>query len=121
LSEFQSFGFTDGPGDIPGPGTEFAYNWVTDNDVGIYLVAPGDCCLVHHNVLIDNSLFGILLQDGRADFGRDLIIGGEVGVGAVADAEETVARLHREKIFGTSVAPTREIECCGFDARIEGE
>lgn len=119
LSEFQGFGLTNGPGDVPGQGTEFAHNWLTDNDVGIYLFAPSDCCLVHHNVLIDNRFFGIILQDGRADFGRDLILGGEVGIGVVADAEDTVATLHKEKILGASVAPTREIECCGFDARIE--
>lgn len=118
LSDFQSFGITNGPGAAPGAGTEFAHNWIAANDIGIYMFAADDCCLIHHNVLADNRFFGIVVQDGRNDFARDLIFGGQVGVGVIADFVDAAATLHRETILGVSVAPTREIECCGFEARV---
>lgn len=118
LSDFQSFGITNGPGAAPGAGTEFAHNWMAANDIGIYMFAADDCCLIHHNVLADNRFFGIVVQDGRNDFARDLIFGGQVGLGVIADFVDAAATLHRETILGVSVAPTREIECCGFEARV---
>lgn len=117
-SDFQSSGITNGPGAPPGAGTTIAHNWIAANDIGIYLFAADDCCVMHHNVLADNRLFGLLVQEGRNVFARDLIFGGQVGVGVIAQFVDSEATLHRETILGVSQTPTREIECCGFDAKI---
>ncbi len=117
-TEFQSFGITNGPGAPPGAGTEFSHNWIAANDVGIWMFAADDCCSIHHNVLADNRLFGILVQEGRNAVARDLIFGGQVGIGVIATFVDAQASLHRETIRGVSLAPTQEIECCGYDARI---
>ena len=44
------------------------------------------------------------------------ITGGEVGIGVVADAIDTVGMLKGDQITGTTVEPVQEIECCGATA-----
>jgi hypothetical protein len=39
-----------------------------------------------------------------------------VGIGVVADAVNTVGVLTDDEISGTTVAPIKEISCCGFTA-----
>ena len=102
----------------PGPGTEFANNVIAGNDVGIYLAFVPGCCLVHDNVLLNNSFFGIAIQDGANTVSNDLIVGGQVGVGSIADAVDTTATLQHERIFGASVARIKRVECCGFHASV---
>ncbi len=111
----------NGPFAPPLLGTEFAHNLIADNDIGIYLLAVGDCCNVHDNVLVNNHLFGIAIQDGTSDVSHDVIVGGTVGIGVIAASVDTVGTLHYEVIAGTSVAHTQAIECCGFTATVRIE
>jgi hypothetical protein len=110
--------FINGSPVPPGPGTEFSDNVVSGNDIGIYLYAAGNCCNVHDNLILNNTLFGIAIQDGVTDVSHDTIRGGAVGVGVIADAVNSVGTLHDERIFGTSVANTKAIQCCGFTATV---
>ena len=118
ITQFQAAGLANGPGALPGPGTEFADNTIIDNDIGIYLFAADNCCTVHDNHILDNTLFGIAIQDGINDLAHDMIRGGAVGVGVIADFMDATATLHRERIFATSNANTVTIQCCGFTATI---
>jgi hypothetical protein len=118
MSNFQASGITNGPGDPPGPGTEFAYNVISGNDVGIYLGAADDCCLMHHNLILNSVLFGIVFQDSINTTSHDVIVGGPVGVAVVADALDSVGTFEKEAIFRQSIAQTQELECCGFNATV---
>lgn len=118
IAQLQGSGFTNGPGAPPGPGTEFDHNLVFDNDVGIYLAFTPGSPSVHHNSLVNNSFFGIAIQDSSNEVADDIIVGGSVGVGVIADAEDSVATLRHERIFATKLAPTETIECCGFKASV---
>jgi parallel beta-helix repeat protein len=106
------------PFGLPGPGTEFSDNVVSGNDTGILLYAAGNCCNVHDNRILNNTLFGIAIQDGVTDISNDTIRGGAVGVGVIADTTNSIGTLHDEHIFGTSVANTKAIQCCGFTATV---
>jgi hypothetical protein len=118
ISELQAAGLGNGPGEPPGRGTEFAHNLVSASDVGLYLAGTSDCCSVHHNTFVDNRYFGVVIQDGQNELSHDLILGGEVGVAAVADAVDSVATLRHERIFRTKLEKTQELECCGFEASV---
>jgi hypothetical protein len=118
ISEFQGAGLLNGPGEPPGRGTEFAHNLVSASDVGLYLAGASDCCSVHHNTFLDNRYFGVVIQDGQNELSHDLILGGEVGVAAVADAVDSVVTLRHERIFRTNAEKTQELECCGFEASV---
>ena len=118
MSQSQAAGINSGPFLPPGPGTEFAYNVIAGNDVGIYLAFAPNCCLTHDNVLLNNSLFGIAIQDSDNTVSNDLIVGGQVGVAAIADFVDTTATLKHERIFGASIARTQALECCGVHATI---
>ena len=117
-AEAQSAGIGNGPGD-PGTDTEIAYNTIVDNDVGIYLFAADGCCSIHHNLFINNRFFGFLVQEGSNTLSDSLIVGGQVGVGAFATFfSDATAVLDDVKIVAASVAKTKEIECCGFQATV---
>ena len=97
-------------------GTRISENRVARNDVGFYQVMSPNCCRISDNTLLANRWFGILIQDGDGATSENAISGGQVGVGVVADAVDTTAVLRDDRIRGTSVAPVREIDCCGFKA-----
>ena len=97
-------------------GTQIAGNLVARNEVGVYQVASPDCCQITGNLLSDNRYFGIVFQDGNGTAAGNTISGGQVGVGVAADAVDTTAVLRGDRVRGTTVAPIREIECCGFSA-----
>lgn len=40
----------------------------------------------------------------------------QVGIGVVAGGADTTGVLRGDQINGTTVAPVREIQCCGFTA-----
>jgi parallel beta-helix repeat protein len=118
IVQAQSAGIGNGPGPLS-TDSEFAYNAIVGNDVGIYLFAADGCCSIHHNVLINNRYFGVLVQEGSNTLSHNVIVGGEVGVGAFAtDFADATATLNDVKIVGTSVAKTQEVECCGFNATV---
>jgi parallel beta-helix repeat protein len=91
-------------------------NHVSDNDVGIYQLLSPNCCGIRENTVENNRFFGIIIQDGDGATEQNTITGGEVGIGVVADAQDTVGVLRGDRIRQTSVAPVKEIACCGFTA-----
>ena len=116
MTQSQGAGLLDGPGAPPAAGSEFAHNVVSGNDIGIYMFTG--CCNINHNLVVNNQFFGIAIQDTTNDVSHDVIIGGQVGVGVIADAVDSVGTLRGEVILGTSVAKTKEIACCGFTAKV---
>jgi hypothetical protein len=98
------------------PGTRVVDNQIDRNDVGITQVDSPSCCLVAHNSLRDNRYFGIIVQDGDGSTRGNVIAGGQSGIGVVADAVDTTFVGRGDRISGTSDAPVREIECCGYTA-----
>jgi hypothetical protein len=113
FADIQSAGILVG---VTGTGTEISHNAFSDNDVGVYQIGSPGCCEIRHNVLTANRLFGIAIQDGDGATDHNRIRGGEVGIGVIAGGADTVGRLRRDRIGGTSLAAVKEIECCGFTA-----
>jgi hypothetical protein len=68
------------------------------------------------NRLDHNRFFGIAIQDGDGRTDGNVVIGGQVGIGVVADFIDTTAVLTGDRITGTSVAPVKELDCCGVTA-----
>ena len=98
------------------PGTVITENIVSGNDVGIFLFGSEGCCQTSENRVIDNRLFGIIIQNGTGTTSENEIRGGQVGIGVVAGFVNTVGVLRGDEIHGTTVAPVRELQCCGFKA-----
>ena len=98
------------------PGTTVVGNRIAGSDVGVYDVDSPGCCAIAANRLSDNRWFGIVIQDGDGSAEGNLITDGQTGVGVVADFADTTAVLSGNRIERTSIAPVREIECCGFSA-----
>jgi hypothetical protein len=118
-TQVQSAALANGSGDPPAPGTEFAHNVLADNDVGVYMFDAGECCDVHHNLMVGNRFFGVVIQDGESSVSHDTIIGGQTGVGVIADSADTVGTLEHEHISGTSGPRISISECCGFTATVK--
>jgi hypothetical protein len=91
-------------------------NRVDANDVGLYQVVSAECCRLARNRLTDNAFFGIVIQDNDGGTESNVISGGAVGIGVVADFVDVTAVLRGDRISATSVAPVQELECCGFIA-----
>lgn len=113
IFEFQAMGILI---DTSGVGSTIADNHVSGSDVGVYQVFSPNCCNISNNTLTDNRYFGVVIQDGDGETRGNTISGGQVGIGVVADAVDTVGVLRGDHITGTTVAPVREIQCCGFTA-----
>jgi Right handed beta helix region len=97
-------------------GSTVVGNVAVGNDVGVYQVDSPVCCTIASNVLIRNRYFGLLMQDGDGTAHDNVIVGGQIGIGVVADFVDTTAYLSRNVIAATSDAPVREIDCCGVTA-----
>lgn len=97
-------------------GTTVAGNHISGNDVGVYQIASRNCCTISENTLERNRFFGIVVQDGDGTTSQNSITGGQVGIGVVADAVDTTTVSRGDRIADTTVAPVREIQCCGFTA-----
>ncbi|HEY3944625.1 MAG TPA: protein kinase [Solirubrobacteraceae bacterium] len=105
--------------DLTGPGTIIMDNKLSGNDVGIALVKAPFCCTISHNILVGNRYFGDLIWDnGSGSVNGDIISGGRVGVGVVAQSESTAVALHGVSIRQSGVAPTRTYSCCGRHATV---
>lgn len=115
--QFQAAAFEDGPGALPAADTEIAHNRFIGNDAGLYLFAFADCCRVHDNVTRDSIFYGAIVQDGDTTLDHEKIVGGPVGVIAVADLADTTATLKGVVIKGAAT-PTKTQDCCGFTASI---
>jgi parallel beta-helix repeat protein len=104
---------------LTGPGTLISDNKVSGNDVGIQLVKAPACCTVSHNTLAGNRYFGDVIWDaGSGSVNADTISGSRVGVGVVAQGNNTAVALHNVSIKQTAVAPTRTYSCCGHHATV---
>ena len=97
-------------------GTTVTENNLAGNDVGVYQVDSPDCCRIADNTLLGNRYFGIVIQDGDGTTRDNTITGGQTGIGVVADFVDTTAVLRGDHIRGTTLAPVREIQCCGYTA-----
>jgi len=113
INEFQAMGIFVAAAPA---GTTISDNHISGSDVGIYQFASPNCCTISQNTLTDNRFFGVVIQDGDGETRDNTITGGEVGIGVVAGTADTVGVLRGDSINGTTVAPVREIECCGFTA-----
>jgi parallel beta-helix repeat protein len=111
--EFQAMGIFV---ELGGAGSTFSGNHISGADVGIYQYGSPNCCRISQNTLMDNRFFGIVIQDGDGETRENRISGGQVGIGVVAGGADTVGVLRGDRIGGTTLAPVREIECCGFTA-----
>ena len=100
---------------VAGP-VEVSGNRVAQNEVGVYQVFSPDCCTISGNRLRENAIFGMVIQDGDGRASGNVIAGGAVGIGVVADAVDTTAEVRGNSITGTSVTTVQEIECYGFKA-----
>jgi len=98
------------------PGSTVTGNTVSGSDIGVYDIFSPDCCKISGNTLTNNRYFGIAIQDGNGETRGNTISGGQVGIGVIADAADTVGVLRGDSITGATLAPVREIECCGFAA-----
>lgn len=104
---------------LTGPGTIITDNKLSGNDVGIFLMRAPSCCTISHNMLVGNRYFGDLIWDsGSGSFNDDIISGSRVGVGVVAQSDNTAVALHSVSIRRTTVAPTRTYSCCGHRATV---
>jgi parallel beta-helix repeat protein len=112
INDFQAMGVFVSPGGF----ATIADNHISGADVGVYQYASPNCCRISQNTLTDNRFFGVVIQDGDSETRENTITGGQVGIGVVADAVDTTGVLRGDEISGTTVAPVREIECCGFTA-----
>ncbi|RKT19716.1 parallel beta helix pectate lyase-like protein [Streptomyces sp. 1114.5] len=113
INDLQSGGIFAG---FTPAGTSITGNHVSGADIGIYQFAAPNCCRITANVLTDNRLFGVAIQDGDGATHHNVITGGQVGIGVIADAVDTTGTLHGDVISRTTVAPVRELQCCGFRA-----
>jgi parallel beta-helix repeat protein len=105
------------------PGTRIVGNRFAGNEAGVYQVAGAGCCRISDNRLLNNRYLGIVIQDGDGAYSNNSFPVGQIGMAVVADAEVTSALLRGDRIRATTVAPVREIECCGYTATavVEGE
>jgi hypothetical protein len=68
---------------------------------------------------VGNRYFGDLIWDDRSgSLDGDIISGGRVGVGVVAQSDNTAVALHGVSIRKTAVAPTETYSCCGHHATV---
>ena len=109
FGEFQHAGIVGGAQEK----TVISRNRVYRNQVGIYVA---DSARLSHNTLVDNSYFGLALQDGLLTSSHDRVLGGVGGVAVIAASADTRAVLDHVKIARTSGAPVQKFECCGFTA-----
>jgi parallel beta-helix repeat protein len=113
INEYQAIGVAAAPA---GPGTTISGNHISSSDVGVLQFASPNCCAISDNTLQDNRYFGIVIQDGDGTTRDNTISGGQTGIAIVADAADTTGVLRGDIITGTSIAPVREIDCCGYAA-----
>jgi len=104
-----------------GPGTAISENSISSNDVGVYIFLGANCCEVEENQLRDNRYFGIILQDGDNSASENRIVGGQSGIGVVADFINTKGTLEENKILKPTVTPVAQLSCCGVQATVVNE
>jgi hypothetical protein len=100
FTDVQAFGIDAA---IGGEGSVIAKNYLTNNDIGIGVFEGSGCCIIDHNKLVDNLIFGIGIADGNHTVSNTKIFGGPVGVVAAATFFNTTATLDRVKIVDAEI------------------
>jgi hypothetical protein len=98
-----------------GPGTVITRDVLYGNQVGVYAIGSAN---ISQDALLNNDLFGAVVQDGEFTLNNDLIAGGVTGVAALATSTDTAATLNGVRIARTSGPPVQQFECCGFTATV---
>jgi nitrous oxidase accessory protein NosD len=111
FSQFQHAGITGGPG------LKIDHNRIFGNQVGVYAAEAAE---LSHNELLNNSYFGLALQDGSLTSSHDQILGGLGGVAVIAASADTTATLDHINISKNSGPAVQKFECCGFTATTIG-
>ncbi|GGS40135.1 hypothetical protein Snoj_03440 [Streptomyces nojiriensis] len=109
FTEFQHAGI------LANTGVVVTKNRLVGNQLGIYGFGTME---TSHNTLVDNTYFGLALQDGTFTAVRDTVRGGGGGVAVIASAVDTTARLDQVRITKVSGDRIRKFECCGFTATV---
>ena len=100
INEIQAFGIAAANA---GNGSIISNNYVSNNDAGIGIFGESGCCIINHNKLTDNEVFGIVIQDSEHTVSNTKIFGGNIGVLAIATTANTTATLDQVKIIGTEI------------------
>jgi parallel beta-helix repeat protein len=114
FTQLQSVGIV---ADSAGEGSVISNNYVSNNDAGIAVIGASGCCIIDYNKLTDNRFFGITIVDGEQTISNTKILGGNIGVAAVAITANTVAILDNVKIIGATT-PVQELPSGGFTAEV---
>jgi len=114
FTQLQSVGIV---ADSAGEGSVISNNYVSNNDAGIAVIGASECCIIDYNKLTDNRFFGITIVDGEQTISNTKILGGNIGVAAVAITANTVAILDNVKIIGATT-PVQELPSGGFTAEV---
>ena len=114
FTQLQSAGIV---ADSAGEGSVISNNYVSNNDAGIAVIGASGCCIIDYNKLTDNRFFGITIVDGEQTISNTKILGGNIGVAAVAITANTVAILDNVKIIGATT-PVQELPSGGFTAEV---
>ena len=98
-----------------GPGTVVSHNIVFDNHVGLLM---GESDEISHNLLIDNSFFGMGLIDGTFRIEDSIVRGGGGGVWVIAESANSFVELDGVRFRKLSGPTIGKVECCGFTATV---
>ena len=101
-----------------GPGTVVTNNLAYGNQVGIFL---GEADRISDNRMLDNTLYGMALFDGRFTIDGALISGGGAGLWAIAQGANTNIVLRNTTFSKLSGPAVQLLECCGFTATVSVE
>jgi len=96
--------------------SKIAENNVSESDIGIYQIFTADGPRISENRLMNNRLFGIVIQNGNGLTSQNTITGGQVGIAVIANAVDTTGVLKGDKVKYTTVSPVQTIQCCGYIA-----
>ena len=102
--------------DVP-RGSRVMGNSFNRDEEALNQISP-NCCVISGNTFTNSRWFAIVIQDGDGSTQGNRIFGGGTGIAAVADALDTTVVSTGDRVVGTSAAPFREIECCGYNATL---
>jgi Right handed beta helix region len=100
FNEIQGFGIAITCADN---GSVISNNYISNNDLAIGLGGESESCVVDHNKITDNLVFGIVVADSEQTISNTKIFGGGVGVLAAAGLANTTATLDQVKIVGAEI------------------
>jgi parallel beta-helix repeat protein len=99
-------------------GSRLMGNSFNRDEEAVNQIFSPNCCVISGNTFTNSRWFSIVIQDGDGATQGNRIFGGGTGIAAVADAVDTTVVSTGDRVFATSAAPFREIECCGYNATL---